>query len=168
MTAELEALLDELPVHPLVEQIPDSLKGWVLPIDWDRELLWALDMPVSTIALEDLRWHFDLPWWRAGRRWFQVRPADFLARPSDHPEHERRVAEVNLTYALHVIRRRGHWLIMDGIHRLARAEQLGWETIAVRILEPADIRRIAVPRLADCDVRDTAGRARARPGRSRT
>ncbi|MDQ6806750.1 MAG: hypothetical protein M3065_17720 [Actinomycetota bacterium] len=42
-----------------------------------------------------------------------------------------------------MIRRRERWLILDGIHRLLKAEMRGQEAIEVLTLTPSDLARIA-------------------------
>ena len=139
---ELERLLERLPRHHLFAEIPSALRGWLLPIEWDREPLWALDLPRRRLGVEELRWHLDLPWWRRNGAWFQVTPRDFLAQPRAHPEHAERVANADLSYPLHVIRRHQRWLILDGIHRLVKVESLGLTDVAVSTLTPADLAQI--------------------------
>src|SRR3954451_14638010 len=95
---ELELQLERFPRHHLFAEIPSALRGWLLPIEWDRELLWALEFPRRRLELQELRWHFDLPWWRRNGVW-QGHPArEFLARPKAHPEHAARVANADLSY----------------------------------------------------------------------
>lgn len=139
---ELDALLEHLPRHRLFAEIPGPLRAWLLPVEWDRRRLWALDLPRRRVEVEELRWHFDLPWWRRDGVWFQLTPREFLARPTAHPEHADRVSSADLSYPLHVIRRNGRWLILDGIHRLVKAELLGWKEVVVSTLAPADLARI--------------------------
>ena len=146
---DLDLVLARLPRHHLFEEIPAALRGWLLPIDWDRERLWALDLPYRRLELEELHWHLELPWWSRGGVWFQVIPKDFLADPRAHPEHADRVANADLSYPLHVVFRRQRRLILDGIHRLAKAAMLGLSEIPVVTLTPADIVRIARQPIAD-------------------
>ena len=100
---ELDLVLERLPRHQLFAEIPAALRRWLLPIDWDRERLWALDLPHRRLDLDELRWHLGLPWWRREGVWFQVTPNDFLADPMTHPEHANRVANADLSYPLHVV-----------------------------------------------------------------
>jgi len=140
---ELDSVLERLPSHHLFAEIPTALRGWLLPIDWNRERLWALDLPRRRLELEELRWHLDLPWWRQDGVWFQVTPREFLAHPTAHPEHADRVANADLSYPLHVVLRHQRWLILDGIHRLVKAGSLGLTEIVVSTLMPADIAKVA-------------------------
>ena len=141
----LELQLERLPRHHLFAEIPAALRDWLLPIEWERELLWGLELPRRRLGLEELRWHLDLPWWRRNGIWFQVTPREYLSRPDAHPEHADRVASAELSYPLHVIRRRERWLILDGTHRLTKAEMLGLRDIVVSTLTPTDLASIARP-----------------------
>ena len=134
LTKKNEEVLDDLrrrgSHHALEHVVPEELRGWLLDISWDLEQLWASDLPNREIELSWLRWHFGLPWWRASdRRWFQVRPAQVLADPDRYPEHRDRLCRASLEWPLHVLRRHGRWLIVDGVHRAARAEQQGLRTV---------------------------------------
>ena len=140
---DFEDLLVRLPRHRFVDQIPADLCPWLLPIEWSRERLWSLDLARSRLRLDLLRWHLSLPWWRHNGAWFQVTPRDFLAHQSAYPEHAVRVASADLAYPVHVVRRHNRWLILDGIHRLTRAEMLGHDDVEVFTLSPKDIVTIA-------------------------
>lgn len=97
---ELDLVLERLPRHPRFAAIPTALRDWLLPIDWDRERLWALDLPRRRLELQELPWHLDLPWWRRDGVWFQVTPREVIAAPTAHPEHAHRVRSADLSYPL--------------------------------------------------------------------
>lgn len=140
---ELAQVLRRSVPHPQLDEIPTSLRPWLLPVAWDRDRLWSIAKPPAHVTVERLRWHYDLPWWRGeDRRWFQVRPADYLAGPERFPEHAARVAAADLTFPLHGLRRRGRVQILDGIHRLVHADQRGLSHVDVVILSIDDVRTI--------------------------
>jgi hypothetical protein len=129
----------------LEHAIPAPLRGWLLEVAWDDRRLGTLDAPVIDLAVASLRWQLDLPWWRLGEDgWFQVSPAMYLADPDCYPEHERRVAGVDPDDPIHVVRRRGRWLILDGFHRLVRAHVEGRASIRAHWLSPADVHSVLV------------------------
>ena len=124
-----------------------------MPIDWDRERLWALDLPRRRLERKELLWHLNLPWWRHDGVWFQLTPREFLDDPTTHPEHADRVANSDLSYPLHGVRRHRRWLILDGIRRLVKAEMLGLTDVVVSTLTPADILKVARHRPTECHTR---------------
>ena len=70
-------------------------------------------------------------------------PARVSSRSGRAPEHADRVGSADLSYPLHVVPRHRRWLILDGIHRLVKAEMLGLTDVLVSTLSPADIVKAA-------------------------
>ena len=141
----LDTFLTRFARHGLADQVPAQLRPWLLPIEWQPERLWSLDLPRTRLAIEELGWHLQLPWWRHDGRWFAVSPRDVQARPHAYPEHAERIVNADLAFALHVVRRRDRWLVLDGIHRLTKAEILGYEVVEVFTLSASDLAAIASP-----------------------
>jgi hypothetical protein len=126
--------------HGWLAAIPPSLAHWLLPVGWDREALWALPKASVQLQIADLRWLYDLPLWRgADGCWFQVTPREYLASPTDYPEHDARVRSVDLRYPLHAISRHDHWFLLDGAHRLVRADLDRREHVEVVVVSPDDL-----------------------------
>ncbi len=69
-------------VFGLLSALPPSLRGVVLDIEWDRERLWALDLPTVVLPVAELRWHLALPLWRDDEGPFRVTPKEVLAERS--------------------------------------------------------------------------------------
>jgi hypothetical protein len=137
---ELAALVLRSVPHPLLGVIPGELSPWLLPVAWSQDRLWQIERPVRRVEITTLRWHYELPWWRRGRNeWFQIRPAEFILSPHAFAEHSRRVEDADLSHPVRGIQRRGRTIILDGIHRLVRADLLGLDTIDVMYLELEDL-----------------------------
>ena len=131
--------------HPLHDAIPDPLRPWLLDAHWERQRLWEIDHPVSVLPIAALRWCYALPWWRdANGAWFRVSPREVLREPGVHAEHEQRVAHADLAFPIHVFRRHGRWVPLDGIHRLVKADVELRRRVLVVPLGPAQLARIVV------------------------
>lgn len=130
--------------HDWLAAIPPLLAGWLLPVDWNREALWAVPRAPVQLEIAELRWLYDLPLWRGtDGRWFQVTPHDYLAKPDEYPEHDARVRTVDLTYPLHAIRRRDRLFLLDGVHRLVRADLDRREHVQAVVVSPDDLPKFA-------------------------
>lgn len=120
----------------LQRQLPDSLRPYMPELEWDRERLWRLDLPVEEMSVAALAWQLELPFWREGERYFAVRPIDVLAVPNPHYEHFERAMDADLAYPLDVTPRAGRWFVLDGVHRLLKALTVGAQTVPVRKVPP--------------------------------
>jgi hypothetical protein len=94
---------------------------------------------------DSLRWHLDLPWLRHEGKPFQVTPAQVKADPARYQEQYRRTVAADLGCPLDLLFRNGRWVVLDGIHRLLKADLLGLSTIQVRRLPTAMLPLILQP-----------------------
>jgi hypothetical protein len=93
---------------------------------YDVERLWTLarDLPVRTIPLARVEAELDYPY-----QWFKTRKPS----PREVARHARLIYEADLAYPI-ILSAQG--LVMDGIHRIAKAWLLGLPTIeAVQFVE---------------------------------
>ena len=110
-------------------------------IDWDVERLWRLDLPVERMPLAALAWHLDVPVWPdEARRPYSVTPRQVLENPAEHPTEFRRVNAASLDHPLEVFRNRDRLMILDGVHRLAKAHALGLKEVPVRHVPESEVR----------------------------
>jgi hypothetical protein len=131
--------------HPCHDAIPISLRPWVLDVEWDRARLWAIGRPVTALPIGALRWCFDLPWWRDDDgASFSVTPRDVIERPGAHPIHDARVAGADVDEPLHVLRRHARWMVIEGMHRLVKADIEGEDRVPVVPLGRTQLARIVV------------------------
>jgi hypothetical protein len=112
---------------------------------WSRERLWALDLPVGPVAVEDLRFHLDCPFWSFNDQPFAVSPAEVRADPSRYHLQYARTMAADLSFPLHALaRQEGSLILLDGVRRLLKADLLGLATVAVKQLPIARLDEIAV------------------------
>jgi hypothetical protein len=119
---------------PLQDLLPAELRGVLCDFIWDSDALQRLPLPVDTVTVDSLRWHLDLPYWRHDGKPFQVTPAQVKADPPHHQEQYQRTMAADLGYPLDLLFRNDRWVILDGVHRLLKADLLGLSHIEVRRL----------------------------------
>jgi hypothetical protein len=114
----------------------------VLDCEWDRERLWRLPLPVSSVSVRELAWHLRLPLWAHAGRPFAVSPAQVLRAPAMFPDQHMRMMAADLACPIDLLARPERPTILDGVHRLAKAWLLGAPEVSVRLLPPALLPRI--------------------------
>ena len=124
--------------------LPPEMRGFYFDFDWETHLVWALDLPVEAVLTVELSWHLDLPIWSsvAGEARFDLRPRDVLEHPAAHPRHYRRLTHVDLGFPIDGMWNQDRFVILDGVHRLARLAQEGQTTARIRRVPRAAIEHI--------------------------
>ncbi len=108
--------------------------------DWDNEKVRRLKVPVTRLAVARLAWNFDAPLLTGN-----VSLRDVLANPGQHPEHTQRILKADTRYPLDVMFHKGRWMILDGMHRLAKLALLcGARQVRVRRIPESAIPKIAI------------------------
>ncbi|MFA4942108.1 MAG: ParB N-terminal domain-containing protein [Patescibacteria group bacterium] len=113
--------------------------------NWEEEKIWALELPVIEIDIDVLAWHFDAPWWPDdnGERWM-ITPWDVINKTEGTLNEQKNVEKSDLSFPIDVLENKGRLLILDGIHRLAKAYQQGDKKIKVRIIPRERLSEIIV------------------------
>ena len=120
---------------------PAIISEYWYSIDWDVGELWRLDLPAERMPLAALAWHLDVPVWPdEGRRPYSVTPRQVLENPEENPTEFGRVDAASLAYPLEVFRNRDRLMILDGVHRLAKAHALGLKEVMVRHVPESAVR----------------------------
>jgi hypothetical protein len=122
---------------PLQELVPDELRGVLCEFVWDSDKLQRLPLLVEMATVDSLRWHLDLPYWRHDGKPFQVTPTQVKADPVRYEEHYQRAMAADLGYPLDLLFRNHRWVILDGVHRLLKADVLRISHVRVRRLPTA-------------------------------
>jgi hypothetical protein len=131
--------------RPFPLTVPPELTAYILDFHWDLELLHALDLPTVDLPVADLAHHLDLPFWAYDDRPFQVTPRQVAADPVTYRAQYERTLAADLRHPLHVVRRPDDRItILDGVHRLLRAELEGRVDVAACVLPWSELDRIAV------------------------
>jgi hypothetical protein len=102
--------------------LPDPVMAVMAGFWWDDDRLRGLSLPVAPVALSELAWGLEIPFWSDGRKPYSVRGRDLLEDPDRYPEHRRRVHWSDLRHPLALYEKEpGRWIILDGYHRLVKA-----------------------------------------------
>ena len=120
---------------------PDHLCGIWPDVDWNNARLHALELPSETVPVDALTWILEHPIWssKPPAPLFDLRPSDVIAEPHAHPEHARRIDEADLRWPLLVHELNGRLVVIDGLHRLARAQQAGRDAVHVQRVTRAQL-----------------------------
>jgi hypothetical protein len=121
--------------------IPDGLIPWMAPFWWHLDRLLALDLPVSHLPMSELRQLLAVPYWRAGEnsRLFALNALDVLADPQTHAGHWQRTLASDLRYPLTCYRLSDRLTLLDGYHRLLKAEATGVESLPIVIVPETQV-----------------------------
>ena len=131
--------------RPFPLAIPPELTAYILDFHWDVERLHALDLPTVDLPVADLAHHLDLPFWAYDGP-FQVTPRQVAADPVTYRAQYERTLAADLRHPIDVVHRPDDRLtILDGVHRLLRAELEHHRTITARVLPWSELDHIAVP-----------------------
>jgi hypothetical protein len=118
----------------LFAAIPDALVPHMAPFWWHMDKLLALDLPTDDVSMTELRRFLDVPYWRAGAHagLFQLSARDILADPAAHPDHWARTMAADLAWPITLYHEDDRAILLDGYHRVLKAEHLGMDTLPAR------------------------------------
>jgi hypothetical protein len=129
-----------------VGRVPHALRAVLLDFRWELDRLLTLDLPVEEVAVRDLVWLLDLPFWREDGELFVLTPNQVRARPDVHVEQWARTLRADLDSPVHITERHGRWVIVDGVHRLLKATIVGRDTMPARRVPESVLPLIAAAR----------------------
>ena len=112
-------------------EIPQIIKDVGFDFDWSEQKVWALEIEPEEIGINELTWHFDIPFlWENGV--YNLKPQEVIDNPESHKEEYERTMRSNTSHPIDIMENKGRWLILDGLHRLMKLYTRGEKTIKVR------------------------------------
>jgi len=125
------------------EDRPKIIKDVGFDFSWDSKKVWALDIPIEEMDIQDLIWHFDIPFWEIeDTDDYNLTPWEVIDDPDKHSVHYKKVQESDLKYPIDIMENKGRWLILDGLHRLVKAQMQGLKKVNVRKIPREKINEI--------------------------
>lgn len=115
-----------------MSNVPKIIQEIGFDFHWSEEKVWALNIPVEEMGIKDLVWHFDVPFWNKSNGYYDLSPNEVLEDSEKYKEEFERIVKSDLSYPLDIMFWKGKWLLLDGLHRLAKAKQSGMEKVRVR------------------------------------
>ena len=99
----------------------------------DFDKLWSLELPVENIEIRSLSNNFDIPYLeREGTDDWNLSINQLLGNFDNEITHAEKVRKADLAYPIDITNFNGQWIILDGVHRLAKAISQGDKRIKVR------------------------------------
>ncbi|HWV23883.1 MAG TPA: hypothetical protein VNZ58_06815 [Thermomicrobiales bacterium] len=129
----------------LLAVMPETVRMAVTSELWNLEWLHELVLPVRDIAIGEVAWLFDVPLWAVGGEPFRVTPNEVRTRPRRFMEQFERTMASDLAWPIHIMRFRGRWIVLDGVHRLLKADMTGKRTVRAMALSEDDYANILFP-----------------------
>jgi len=125
-------------------ELPEIIQQVGFDFHWDAHKVWAIEAPVEDMRLDELAWHFDVPFlWKRPNGYYDVLPRDVLDRPDQHALEYARTMQADTSYPIDIMRHNGRWVILDGLHRLMKLSAEGATIVKVRKIPVAAIPLIA-------------------------
>lgn len=108
-----------------------------LPFWRDNEKLWALNVPVEEIDINELTWIFDVPFWEDKDGNIVIAPREVMNNMDKYPYHKDKIINSDTSYPLDIMKnKKGKWLTLDGLHRLVKLFLNKRSKIQVRKIPP--------------------------------
>ena len=125
--------------------MPRIIKDVGFDFSWDSKKVWALSEPVVEMDINELVWHFDIPFWEVkDANDYSLAPWNVIKEPQNeaHSEHWKKIEAADLKYPIDIMENKGRWLILDGLHRLVKAYTQGQKVVQVRKIPRSRISEI--------------------------
>ncbi|MES3005911.1 MAG: hypothetical protein V4664_03110 [Patescibacteria group bacterium] len=114
-------------------EVPQIIKDVGFDFDWSSKKVWALDEPTEEIDINELLWHFDIPFWeKEGTDDYNLKAWDVIKHPEIEKTHYAKVQAADLIHPIDIMENKGRWLILDGLHRLVKVYIQKEKTVFVR------------------------------------
>lgn len=123
--------------------MPDIIKQVGFDFRWDERKVWALDVPAEDMDINELTWHFDIPFWSKPGGFYNLPAREVIENRQDNKREYERTMQADTSHPIDIMFWRGRWLILDGLHRLVKQAIEGKGTVKVRKIPESAIPQIA-------------------------
>ena len=114
-------------------EVPPIIREKGLNFHWDNHKVWSLDIPIEDMNVSELDWILHTPFWQTENGFYDLLPIEVINHPEKYPYHQQRILVADIKYPIDIMKNNfGQWLILDGLHRLARLIIEGHQIVKVR------------------------------------
>jgi hypothetical protein len=114
------------------QKLPKIIQEVGFDFHWSEEKVWKLDLPIEEMNIEELEWHFKIPFWWTNGGFYNLKPIEVINNPKKYVDEYKRSMYSDLNYPLDIMFWKNRWLLLDGLHRLVKAKILGLRKVKVR------------------------------------
>lgn len=108
-----------------------------LPFWRDNKKLWALEVPVEEMSVDELLWMLDIPFWEDEKGNIVITPNEVINDPDQYPFHRDKIKAADTSYPIDIMKnKKGNWATLDGLHRLVQLVLKKETTVRVRKIPP--------------------------------
>jgi hypothetical protein len=94
-----------------------------------------LPLPIVSIDIKKLIWHFDMPVWeKDDTDGWNLTPWEVIEKKKGTAGHRKRAQKAELRYPIVVTRCRSRYVVLDGVHRLVKAYMNGEKKMKAKII----------------------------------
>ena len=94
------------------------------------------------MSISELEWHFDIPFlWHEGGV-YNLTPRKVIEEKEKYAEEYQRTLRADLSHPIDIMKNKGQWLILDGLHRLMKAALRGMKRVDVRKIPRSEVPKI--------------------------
>ena len=114
------------------KRIPQIIKDVGFGFSWDEKKVWALNYPPEEMNIDELTWHFDIPFHWHGGEVYNLKSREVIENPEKYRDEHERTMRADLSHPIDIMENKGRWLILDGLHRLMKSYIKGEKKVMVR------------------------------------
>ena len=93
--------------------------------------------------INELAWHFDIPFQNFGGKRYNLSPNDVINSPQKFKAEYDRIMTPDESYPIDVMENKGRFTTLDRLHRLVKQKIQGKDVVKVRIIPRSEIKNIA-------------------------
>jgi len=92
-----------------------------LPFWRDNFKLWALDVPIEEMDINEFLWILNIPFWEDEDGNIVITPNEVINDLDKYPHHRDKIKNSDISYPIDIMKnKKDEWGILDGLHRLIK------------------------------------------------